>query len=145
MSTAGLRAQSKTEELPLVWLRRFLALDAAVTAVNGLAYLLASGPLGRLLGVGEGLLLGLGAVLALYGAAVGYLAGRPRPAVRAVQAVIETNALWAVLSAVALTVWFDDPHTAGWIWIPLQAVVVGGFALLQYMALRQVRAGAGQD
>jgi hypothetical protein len=34
-----------------VWLSRFLYLDAAVTGVNGLAYLVASRPLGELLGV----------------------------------------------------------------------------------------------
>ncbi|MER6092710.1 hypothetical protein [Streptomyces bluensis] len=138
MSTAELRSQSRTDENAVVWLRRFLALDAAVTATNGLAYLVASGPIGRLLGVGSGLLLGLGAFLVLYGAGVGYLAGRPRPTALLVRAVIEANVLWAILSVVALTVWFDEPSTAGWIWIPMQAGTVGGFAVLQYVALRRV-------
>ncbi|MFJ9583701.1 hypothetical protein [Streptomyces acidicola] len=143
MSTAELRSQARSdraEENAVVWLRRFLALDAAVTGANGLAYLVASGPIGRLLGVGSGLLLGLGAFLVLYGAGVGYLAGRSRPAVPLVKAVIEANVLWAILSVVALTVWLDEPSTAGWIWIPMQAGTVGGFAVLQYMALRRVSA-----
>lgn len=59
---------------PQVVLRRSLALDALVTTGNGLAYLAFSEPLGRLLGVGPTTLLVLGALLALYGAGVGWLA-----------------------------------------------------------------------
>ncbi|GAA2411848.1 hypothetical protein GCM10010420_46150 [Streptomyces glaucosporus] len=62
-----------------VRLRRLLALDAAVTAVNGLAYLALPGFLGRLLGVDAALLTGLGVFLLLYGAGVGVLASRPAP------------------------------------------------------------------
>ncbi|GLY23870.1 hypothetical protein [Micromonospora sp. NBRC 101691] len=144
MSTNGLRVAPMAETNSVVWLRRFLALDAAVTGVNGLAYLLASGPVGQLLGVDGTLLLGVGVFLTLYGAGVGYLAGHSRPAAPAVQAVIATNALWVVISVVALAVWLGDLHVAGAVWIPMQAVVVGGFALLQYLALRQVRAGTSR-
>ncbi|MFE0594022.1 hypothetical protein [Micromonospora echinospora] len=144
MSTNGLRVAPMAETNSVVWLRRFLALDAAVTGVNGLAYLLASGPVGQLLGIDGTLLLGVGVFLTLYGAGVGCLAGRSRPAVPAVQAVIATNALWVVLSVVALAVRLGDLHVAGAVWIPMQAVAVGGFALLQYLALRQVRAGASR-
>ncbi|WP_414720528.1 hypothetical protein [Streptomyces sp.] len=62
---------------PLVRLRRLLALDAAVTGVNGLAYLVLSGPLGRLLGVDTGLLAGLGAFLLLYGVGSGWRRAAP--------------------------------------------------------------------
>lgn len=139
MTTAELRSPSGTREDARVWLRRFLALDAGVTTANGLAYLVASGPLGRLLGVGSGLLFGLGAFLTVFGAAVGYVAGRPWPPVAAVQVVIEANAVWAVLSIVTLVLWLDAPSTGGQVWIPLQAVTVGGFAALQYAALRRFR------
>ncbi|KEZ34309.1 hypothetical protein [Frankia sp. CeD] len=123
-----------------VWLRRFLALDAVVTAVNGLVYLAASGALGRLLGVGSDLLVGLGVFLVLYGLAVGLLASRTRFPILAVNAVIEANLAWAVLSIVARVFWFDDPSIAGQVWIPLQAATVGGFAVLQFAALRRSRA-----
>ncbi|MEV0392196.1 hypothetical protein [Polymorphospora rubra] len=53
--------------------------------------------------------------------------------------MIATNALWVLLSVVALTVWLDELHIAGSVWIPMQAVVVGGSALLQYLALCQSR------
>ncbi|MFF8960671.1 hypothetical protein [Streptomyces sp. NPDC014894] len=119
---------------PRAMLRRFLALDAVVTGVNGIAYLAAPGPLGRLLGVDESVLLIVGAFIAVYGAAVGLLAARPRPAALAVKAVVDVNLVYAVLSLFALALWLD-PTVAGAVWIPLQAAVVAGFALLQFAAL----------
>ncbi|MFJ8805800.1 hypothetical protein [Streptomyces sp. NPDC102490] len=135
MSTHQLAAVARTAE-PRLMLRRFLALDAAVTGANALAYLALSGPLGRLLGAGSGLLLALGAFLAVFAGCVGLLATRPRPPVLAVRAVVEANLAWAAVSLVALVLWLT-PTTAGAVWAVLQAAVVAGFALLQYGALRQ--------
>ncbi len=137
VSTYPLTTLARTTD-PTTMLRRFLGLDAVVTAGNGLAYVTASGPLGRFLGVDSGLLLGLGVFLTLYGAGVGYLASRKSPPTLGVRAVIEGNAAWAVLSVVALVAWLS-PSTAGAVWVPLQAVTVGGFAALQYAALRARR------
>jgi hypothetical protein len=119
-------------------LRRFLALDAVVTGANGLAYLVASGPLGRFLGVGSGLLLALGAFLTVYAGAVALLASRGRPPAPAVRAVVEANLAWAVLSLVALALWLT-PSTAGAVWTVLQALTVAGFAAAQYVSLRSTR------
>ncbi|MFF7589515.1 hypothetical protein ACFZCK_18720 [Kitasatospora purpeofusca] len=126
---------------PASWtaLRRFLALDAVVSGGNGLAYLAFSGPLGDLLGVGRSVLLELGAVLAVFGLAVGLLAARPRPPRTAVRAVIDINLGWTVLSVVAMELWFE-PTAAGYVWIPLQAAAVAGFAVLQFTTLRRVPA-----
>ncbi|MET9736048.1 hypothetical protein ABZZ79_37110 [Streptomyces sp. NPDC006458] len=134
MSAITLAALARTQE-PNAVLRRFLALDAVVTGANGLAYLTASGPLGRLLGVDSTLLLELGAILTVYAVAVAALAFRARPAALPVRAVVETNLAWAALSSVALGLWLT-PTTAGAVWTVLQAVTVAGFALLQHMALR---------
>ncbi len=134
MSATLLAGISRTTE-PQVMLRRFLVLDAVVTGVNGLAYAVASGPLGRLLGVDAGLLLGLGVLLVVYAGGVGYLGSRPQPSSGAVKAVVDTNLAWALGSIVALVLWFE-PSTAGAVWIPLQALTVGGFAVLQWSALR---------
>ncbi|MEU6355190.1 hypothetical protein ABZ896_38750 [Streptomyces sp. NPDC047072] len=134
MSAAQLTALARTCD-PHTALRRFLALDAVVTGVNGLAYLTASGPVGRFLDVDSGLLLVLGAVLVVYGGAVGVLASRGRPPVLGVRAVVEANLLWSALSLAALGLWLS-PSTAGTVWTVLQALVVAGFALLQYAALR---------
>ncbi|MCX4885023.1 MULTISPECIES: hypothetical protein [unclassified Streptomyces] len=134
MSATQFTALARTRD-PHTALRRFLALDAAVTGANGLLCLAASGPLGRFLGVGSGLLLELGVFLAVFAAGVGVLASRARPATLPVRDVVEANLAWAALSCVALAVWLT-PSAAGAVWTVLQAVTVAGFALLQYAALR---------
>lgn len=139
MSATLLTAVARTA-VPQAALRRFLALDSAVTTGNGLAYAAFSAPLGRLLGLGQGLVLGLGVFLVLYGAGVGLLASRRQPPVFPVRLVIEGNYAWAALSLVALVVWFE-PTTAGAVWIPAQALTVASFALFQQLALR---AGSGR-
>ncbi|MDY0814027.1 hypothetical protein [Kitasatospora purpeofusca] len=126
---------------PASWtaLRRFLALDAVVSGGNGLAYLAFSGPLGDLLGVGRSTLLELGAVLTVFGLAVGLLATRPQPSRTAVRAVIDINLGWTALSVLAMELWFE-PSTAGYVWIPLQAGTVALFAVLQFTTLRRIPA-----
>ncbi|MFH9569547.1 hypothetical protein ACH4MG_03185 [Streptomyces sp. NPDC017454] len=135
MSTNQMAALARTAE-PQLMLRRFLALDAVVTGANALAYLAFAGPLGRFLGAGSGLLIGLGAFLAVYAAGVALLASRRRPPVLAVRAVVEANLAWAAVSLAALALWLT-PTTAGAVWTVLQALTVAGFALLQYVTLRQ--------
>ncbi|RSS78292.1 hypothetical protein [Streptomyces sp. WAC06614] len=136
MSATLLGSIARTDR-PGTALRRFLALDSAVTTANGLAYAAFSAPLGRLLGIGQGLLLELGLLLVAYGAGVGLLASRQRPAAGAVKAVIGTNYVWAAAGPVALVAWFE-PTTAGTVWIPAQALTVALFAVLQQLALRSV-------
>ncbi|CAL9578572.1 hypothetical protein SUDANB58_04987 [Streptomyces sp. enrichment culture] len=134
MSATQLAALARTTE-PQSMLRRFLALDAVVTGANALAYLALPGPLGRLLGVGPGLLTALGAFLLAFAAGVGWLATRTRPAALPVRAVVELNLAWAALSFVALVAWLT-PTMAGAVWGVLQAITVSGFALLQYGSLK---------
>ncbi|MFD7221815.1 hypothetical protein ACFV9P_12415 [Streptomyces sp. NPDC059892] len=143
MSATLLAGISRTTE-PQTTLRRFLALDAVVTGVNGLAYAAVSGPLGRLLGVDDSVLRGLGVFLALFGAGVGFLATRRRPPRLPVKLVVGSNLLWAVLSVAALSLWLE-PTTAGAVWIPVQALTVAGFAVLQWSALRAATIGPGTN
>ncbi|MFE5943236.1 hypothetical protein [Streptomyces sp. NPDC056480] len=138
MSQALLAGLARTTR-PQSAVRRFLALDAVVTGANGIAYALASGPLGEFLGIDAGLLLELGILLAVYAAGVAWLASRPQPPALGVKLVVDINAVWAVLSIVALVAWLE-PTTAGLVWTPLQAATVGGFALAQWAALRAVAA-----
>ncbi|MFJ8885245.1 hypothetical protein ACIRJR_17815 [Streptomyces sp. NPDC102402] len=119
-------------------LRMFLGLDAAVTAGNGLIYLIAAGPVGDLLDLDTGLLRGIGAFLTVYGILVGVLASRPVPAAGATKVVIEANLLWAVASVVTAVFGWFDPNTVGTVWILMQAAVVGGFAVLQINGLRRL-------
>ena len=117
-------------------LRGVLAADAAATTVIGLVYLVASGPVGRLLGIPAGVLVGAGAFLVVYGLAVGYLASRPVPSAGLVRAVITANAAWVVMSMVVLVSGRFDLTVAGNLWILAQAVVVAAFAVLQAIGLR---------
>jgi hypothetical protein len=135
MSVTQLAVLARTVE-PQRMLRRFLALDAVVTGANAVAYLALSGPLGRFLGAGPGLLLGLGAFLAVYAAGVGLLAARPHPPAPGVRIVVETNLAWTAVSLAALALWLT-PTTAGAVWTVLQALTVAGFALLQHVALKE--------
>ncbi|GAA2658113.1 hypothetical protein [Streptomyces vastus] len=137
MSAIQLAALARTPE-PHTMLRRFLAFDAAGTGANGIAYLIAPAPLGRLLGVDSGLLFTLGLFLTAYAAGVGLLASRPQPPALPVRAVIELNLAWTALSSIALAAWLS-PTTTGAVYIPVQALVVAGFAGLQYAALRAVQ------
>jgi hypothetical protein len=119
-------------------LRQYLAFDAVVTAGNGLIYLLAAGPVGRLLDISTGLVRGVGLFLLLYGLDVGFLASRKVPSTGWTKVVIELNLAWAVLSIVALVAGWLEPSTAGLVWVPMQAAVVAGFALLQRAGLKRV-------
>ncbi|MET9684481.1 hypothetical protein [Streptomyces coeruleorubidus] len=139
MSATPLATLARTSA-PQSTLRRFLALDAAVTGANALAYLALSGPLGRFLGVDSTLLLAVGAFFTAFAAGVGLLAARRQPPALGVRAVVEANLAWTAVSLVALTLWLT-PSTAGAVWTVLQALVVAGFAALQYTALR-VRQGS---
>ncbi|MFJ3766644.1 hypothetical protein ACIPQJ_14540 [Streptomyces sp. NPDC090082] len=136
MSRTLLAGLARTNR-PQSAVRRFLALDAVVTGANGIAYATASRPLGELLGVEAGLLLGLGLFLTAFAAGVAWLASRPQPPAAAVKLVVDANVVWALLSLVALVAWLE-PTTAGLLWTPVQAATVAGFAVLQWAALRAV-------
>ncbi len=124
---------------PRALLRPALLLDAGVTGANGLAYLVAAGPLAELLGPPEAALRGIGAFLVVFAALVA-LAGRPAaPARRAVVAVVVVNAAWVAGSLVAAAAGWGSPTTAGTVWTLLQAGVVAGFAELQVAGLRRAR------
>ncbi|MDT0306528.1 hypothetical protein RM780_06085 [Streptomyces sp. DSM 44917] len=123
-------------------LRRWLTIDALLTGANALAYVVASGPIGRLLGLETALVAGTGAFLLLFTAGLVLLARSPRPPVRAVGAVIEANAAWALLG-LAAPLLLLEPSTAGAVWIPAQGLVVGALAALQFGALRAMRRARG--
>jgi hypothetical protein len=113
-------------------LRLALKLDAAVTGLNGAAYLVAAGPLADLFGLKAGPLRAVGAFLLVFAAAVALIATRPSIPRAGVTFVIEANIAWVIASlAVAIFGW-SSPETVGTIWIVLQAAVVAGFAALQF-------------
>ena len=120
-------------------LRQFLALDAVVTGVNGLAYLLLSGPLKSLLGVQADWLGPLGVFLVAYAVGVGLVAGQRKPSQVATRTIIVANLAWAAASLLVLAIGSLSPTLIGGLWVAAQAVVVGGFAAAQNWALRRIR------
>ncbi len=115
-----------------------LKLDAVTTGANGIAYVALAGVLDSPLGVAAGPLRAIGIALIAYSVAVWVLASRSPINRTGVRAVIAANAIWAVESVIVLIAGWVDPQTLGGVWIALQALVVGGFAALQYAALRRI-------
>ena len=130
MSTHSLATSPRADLLRLA-----LVADAAVTGANAFAYLAGAVVLDSVLGVPIALLLVLGAFLAVYSALVLRLATRPARA--GVVAVILANLTWAAGSLIVLALDTFTPDPVGQVWIALQAVVVAGFAALQYLGLRR--------
>lgn len=118
-------------------LRLVLRLDALTCAVNGLVYLAVSGPVGRLLGVPAGVLVGLGAFLAVCAVFFWRVAAADPVRRPAVLSVIGVNALWVVDSLVVAAAGWFDLTTVGTVWVVLQAAVVAGLAVAQYAGLRR--------
>lgn len=124
-------------------LRTALKLDAAVTGVNGAAYLLAAGPIGDLLGLSPSMLRALGAFLLVFSAVVAFAGTREEIPRRLVLAIVAANAAWALDSLIAAVAGWGSPETIGTVWIVAQAVVVGGFAELQLAGERRRSRPAG--
>ena len=118
-------------------LRVALKLDAVVSGANGVAYLVAAGPLGDLLGQSPALLRGVGAFLVAFAAGVWLVATREQVPRAGVLAIAAGNAAWVALSLVAAVAGWGSPSTAGTVWIVLQAITVGAFAELQVLGLRR--------
>jgi hypothetical protein len=120
--------------------RAALGLDAAVTGVNGVAYLAGASLLDGALGMPAGFLRGVGAFLIVFAACVAYTGTRQQVNRTAVKAIIALNALWVVDSVALVALGWYDPTTGGSIWTILQAGVVAGFAALQSFAIRRTSA-----
>lgn len=109
--------------------RRFLLADAALTGINGLAYVVLAGILGEAFGIQTGLLIGLGIFLLIVAAEVAVLATRTRIPRLGVQLLAEVNAVWVVASVAFAAV--ADLTMLGVIWVIAQALIVAAFALHQ--------------
>lgn len=114
--------------------------DAAITAANGAIYVVAAGVLTGLLGPSSSVLIGIGLFLIVYALVVVMIARRRPLSIAAVREVALVNLVWVVASLVvagggllALTGW-------GRLWAVLQALVVLGFAALQFLGTRRAAA-----
>ena len=120
-----------------VFLRRSLVLDGVISGATGLLMLLGAGPLEQLLGVPAALMRPAGIVLLPFAAMVLYFASRENLTRATVWTVIGLNLAWAAMSALALVGGWITPTGLGVAFVVCQAVVVAGFAELQYTGLRR--------
>ncbi len=123
-------------------LRLALVGDAVVSGATGLLLAVAAGPLAPLLGLPTPLLRDSGLVLLPYAAFVACAGTRDRPPRWAVRAAIVINLLWAADSAVLLAAGPMSPAALGTAFVMAQALVVLGFGVMQWSALRRAEAGA---
>ncbi|MFI5801962.1 hypothetical protein [Streptomyces sp. NPDC051561] len=118
--------------------RLTLKLDAAVTGLNGLAYLGLATVLDSFFGVAAAVQYPVGAFLLLYALGVLVVGTRKEISRAALTAVIAANLLWVALSLVVAVFGALSPTGVGTGWIVLQALAVGGFAGLQYAGLKRL-------
>lgn len=143
MTTSNIEALHRlADPPPTAALRLALAVDATVTGLNGLVYLVGAEALNGPLGLDTGLLRGAGSFLLAFGLAVGALARRPRLPHVAVWTVVGINLVWAADSLLVAIVGWGSPSPLGTAWIIAQALVVGGFAAWQATAVRRRGASA---
>ncbi|NYJ03664.1 hypothetical protein HNR19_004362 [Nocardioides thalensis] len=118
--------------------RRWFGLDALVTGANGLAYLVAAGPLTDLLGGDATTFRWIGAFLLAYAVAVGAYAAAPRSAAVG-WVIVGANAVWVVASLEVAVTGALDLDAVGRGWAAAQALVVGALAAIQASVLRARR------
>ncbi len=122
---------------PTPFLRFALLGDAAASGATGLLLAAGAGALAPLLGLPEGLLRVAGLALLPYAAFVAWIGARSGGAPRnAVRAVVGVNLLWALDSALLLALGPVAPNGLGVAFVLAQALVVLGFAAMQWTALR---------
>ncbi len=124
------------------FLRLVLLGDAAASGATGLLLAAAAGPLAPLLGLSAPLLRDAGLVLLPYAAFVAWAGTRDRPPRWAVRAAVVINLLWAADSALLLAAGPVSLAALGTAFVLAQALVVLGFAVMQWSALRRAEAGA---
>lgn len=128
------------------FLRPALLADALVSGATGFLAFAGAGILDGRLGLPTDLLRYAGLSLIPYAMIVVYVGTRPSLSRAAVWAVVATNVLWSVDSAVLLMSGAVAPTALGYAFVIFQAAVVAGFAGLQAAGLRRetVREAAGR-
>jgi hypothetical protein len=122
------------------FLRRALLVDAAITGATAVMLVAGAPILQDLLGLQPALLRGAGLSLIPFTALLLYLL-RADPLPRgAIRFVVACNAIWALDSIALLFTGWVDPTGIGQAFVVFQALVVAGFAEMQYLGLRRSRA-----
>jgi hypothetical protein len=136
-------AHVTTQAAPLArsnLLRYALRGDAIATAITGALCIIDAQPLAALLGIQPPLALEiLGAVLALYGAFLFYIAAQAQLGRRIVIAAIVLDGIWVLDSAILLVSGWLPLTSVGMWTIGLIAVAVAVVAELKFFGLRRLR------
>jgi hypothetical protein len=120
-----------------LFLRLALSADAVVSGTTAVAIWALAEPLEAWLGVPATLLRYAGMSLLPFVAVVAYLATRESVTRAAIWAVIACNAMWAVDSIVLLFTAWVEPTLLGYAFVVGQALIVAGFAEMQFIGLRR--------
>jgi hypothetical protein len=118
-------------------LRTALRLDALVSAGFGVLVLLGGPLLADVLGLPAGLLWPVGGVVVAYAAGLWLAQARTPISVSIGWSVIALNVAWASASVVAVVLGWWPLTGLGMTFVLLQAVVVAGFADLQFVGVRR--------
>lgn len=112
--------------------RAWFAIDAAVTGVNGLAYVAVSNGLESILGVPAPVLRTIGWGLMLFALVVAWHARSSPSRPNIGRLIIGTNSLWVVASILVASMGALDLSTIGRVWVLLQGFVVAGLTVAQF-------------
>jgi hypothetical protein len=125
------------------FLRRALALDAAMSGLAAAAFVAGAGLIASLTMLPQALLFWAGVVLVPWTALLGWAATRGELASLLVKDVIGVNVLWAAASFGLLVSGMVQPNALGVALVVVQAIAVAVFAWLQSVGLRDRSPAAG--
>jgi hypothetical protein len=127
------------DRTPSLFVRRALLADAVVSGVTGALLTLGASLAAPVLGLPQGLLLGVGLFCVGYGGALGWLARTPALSATAVRTVVIGNTVWVAASVLFMLVGPSTMTALGLGFVGFQAAVVAGLAEVQWMGLRRQR------
>jgi hypothetical protein len=122
---------------PSPLLRRALLADATLTAVAGIALVLAAGPLGAFVDLPATILRIAGVIFIPFAAFAGWLGTRRRVHRTLVFVVILLNALWAVDSVLLLLARWVETTPLGEGFVIGHALIIGVIAEVEFLGLRR--------
>jgi hypothetical protein len=126
-----------TFNTPSPLLRRALLTDATLTAIAGIALVLAAGPLGTFLELPAAVLRIAGVIFIPFAAFAGWLGTRSRVRRSLVFVVIALNALWAVDSVLLLlSGWVETTPLGEW-FVGGNALIIAVLAEVEFLGLRR--------
>jgi hypothetical protein len=126
-----------TFNIPSPLLRRALLTDATLTAIAGIALVLAAGPLGTFLELPTAVLRIAGVIFIPFAAFAGWLGTRPRVRRTLVFVVIMLNALTAADIVLLLLTGRVQTTTLGEWFVIGHALIIGVLAEVEFIGLRR--------